>query len=205
MLQSNAVPAPQHAHSMKASHCRHGKEQSLAARFSAGPFDLNCVHVVRCHSFAKGGEQPFKASMGVMFASRWPKGQSAAAPSLTAAAVEPQSADMETAATALTDQDGVADAGAAAASTSGLDGKAGNYDGTAAVSCPRNRVHHAHACLHAMHFVLNVLQLLCTGDPAGLPVLRLTCTMQHEFGLGAHMVSHHLNQQFSAYCYCFLD
>lgn len=50
--------------------------------------------------------------MGMIFASRWPMGQSAAAPSLSAAATAPQSADMETTATASAAQDGVADAAA---------------------------------------------------------------------------------------------
>lgn len=71
--------------------------------------------------------------MGVISASRWPMGQSAAAPGSTAAATEPQPADMEAAATASADQDGVADA-AGAACASGLDGKDGeDAAGTAAL------------------------------------------------------------------------
>ena len=72
--------------------------------------------------------------MGVIFASKWAIGQSAAAPSSTAAPFEPQSADKEAVASASADQDGAVDDAADAASTSGLNGKEGEDDnGTAAV------------------------------------------------------------------------
>lgn len=71
--------------------------------------------------------------MGVVFASKWAMGQSAAAPSSTAAPCEPQSADMEAVASASADQDGVLDDAAGAASTSGLNGKEGKDDNGIAV------------------------------------------------------------------------
>lgn len=73
----------------------------------------------------EGGEKSSRATIGVVFASRWPyrpAGQSATAPSPAAAASEAHSAETETADTAFAEQYGAADAAAAAAaSTSGVD------------------------------------------------------------------------------------
>lgn len=66
-----------------------------------------CADVVRCHSFARGGEQSSKASVGVVFASKWPTGQPLAAPGSQAASPRPHSADGGAAHTALTDPNDV--------------------------------------------------------------------------------------------------
>lgn len=66
-----------------------------------------CVDVVRCHSFARGGEQSSKASVGVVFASKWPTGHPLAAPGSRAASPKPHSADGGAADTALADQSDV--------------------------------------------------------------------------------------------------
>ena len=106
-----------------------------------------CADVVRCHSFVRGGEQSLKASVGVVFASKWPVGQLLTASGSTPASPRPRSADGRAADTASAEQDGSLDA-----ATCGQEGEEGD-EGTAATVSLVVSLGHAHAFkqLHACY------------------------------------------------------
>ena len=111
-----------------------------------------CADVVRCHSFARGGEQSLKASVGVLFASKWPVGQLLTASGSTPASPRPPSADERAADTASAEQDGSLDAATCGQEAEGDEGIAATVSLVVSLG-------HAHAFKQLQHMLQKVQQL----------------------------------------------